>query len=112
MSQKLLAVLILICAAGTASAAVTVTFNQDENGYTGTLDTGLYSGDAFSPHAEDAEVSIDEDGDFPGPSQGVIRFANIFSNEGGPIPTTNTTIGYAEFYIWADDPGAANSVIN
>jgi hypothetical protein len=112
MNRQLSALAILLCAAGTASAAVTVTFNQDENGYTGTIDTGLYFGDAFFPHAEDTEISIDEDGDFPGPSQGAIRFANIFQNEGGPIPTVNTTIGYAEFYIWADDPGAANSEIN
>jgi hypothetical protein len=114
MSQKLLAVLMMICAAGTASAATTVTFNQDDNGYTGTLDTTFYSGAAFTPRGEDTEMSIDEDSDAenPGPTQGAIRFANIFQNEGGPIPTVNTTIGYAELYIWADDPANPDSDIN
>jgi hypothetical protein len=112
MSQKLLAVLILTCAAGTASAAVTVTFNQDENGYTGTHDTTFYFGAAFTPRGEDTEMSIDEDSEDPGPTQGAIRFANILQSEGGPIPTVNITIGYAELYIWADDPANATSMIN
>jgi hypothetical protein len=111
MSQKLLAILILTCAAGSATAAVTVTFRQDVNGYTGTEDTQLTSGDAFFPAGEITPISIDEDGDLGGPTQGLLRFTNILQSQGGPIPA-GSTVGYAELEIFVVDPGASNSNVS
>src|SRR5688572_7480778 len=106
MSQKLLAVLIMICAAGTASAAVTVSFQQDFNGYTGTLDTFFNASDAFFPHGDLDFVSVDEDYANGVPSQGALRFDNLRQSQGGPIPNTGVTVGYAELEIVQTDDSA------
>jgi hypothetical protein len=109
MFRKLLVLVMFLSAAGTLSAATTVTFQEGVNGYTGTLDTTLYFGDPTNPHGEDTDISVDEDfgGSFPGATQGVLRFDNIFGSGPGQIPT-GVTVGYAELQIWVSDECGAN----
>jgi hypothetical protein len=103
MVRKLSVIVIVLCAAGTASAAVTVTFQEGVNGYMGTLDTLFAAGDPFFPMGEDESFNIDEDGIAGLPTQGALRFDNIRGSGAGQIPTTPVTIGYAELQIFDHD---------
>jgi hypothetical protein len=110
MFRKLLVLLTLLCVAATESAAITVTFQQDVNGYTGTEDTQFWSADPFTPVGEDPSIAIDED-DGGGATQGALRFTNIIGNQMGQIPA-NSTVTFAELQIFVVDPGGATSMIN
>jgi hypothetical protein len=106
MFRNLSAIIILLSAAGTVSAAVTVMFQQDVDGYVGTQDTELAFRSATFPLGEDPSIAVDEDDS--GPTQGAVRFDNIFGSGPGQIPTTNAVIGYAELQIYVSDPCGSN----
>jgi hypothetical protein len=106
MFRKLSVLVIFLSAAGTVSAAVTVTFQEGVNGYMGTQDTELAFRSATLPLGEEPSISVDEDDS--GPTQGAIRFDSIFGSGPGQIPPTNVTIGFAELQIYVSDPCGAN----
>ena len=88
MLRKLISIFVVVYAAAPAWAQVSVTFQQEVNGYLGTVDTTFRAADPLGqtsvPPPDIADfVSVDEfDGGFQ--TQGALRFEGLFGGAAGP----------------------------
>jgi hypothetical protein len=73
---------------------VTETFQQDVDGYFGTVDTYLRAGDTTQDNSVATTLVVDSSEE----RQVLLRFENIFDTNGGPIPA-NATINSAQLTI-------------
>jgi len=91
-------------AAGSAQANTTLTFQHGVNGYTGTADTTLMSGDATGIHGSDEEVSIDA-ADGGTPNHVLLRFDDLFGNGAGQIKAGDSIVS-AKLTVQITSPGS------
>jgi hypothetical protein len=101
-----------------AQAAVTLSFQDGVNGYSGTQDTMARSNETASPgdsrntsYGSLDYVSVDGDDGSPGskPNHGLIRFDNLFGAGTGQIQVTDT-IKSAKLTLVVHNPGSGMSV--
>ena len=85
----------------------TVTFQEGVNGYFGTVDTQIDELTPTIPYSDDNDISADGG---MNEKQGLIRFDNIFSDNGGPIPT-GSTITSATLTFNVTDPSLSSASI-
>ena len=92
-------------AAPDATTTGTFVFQQNLNGYTGTLDTYLAEGDALSVFGDRELIIVDANDAANGAQWGALRFDGMFAANGGPIPD-GASIGSATLRIVIDDEGS------
>lgn len=103
-SISLALTLVAALAAGSAQANTTLTFQHGVNGYTGSADTTLMSGDPVFPHGGDEFVSIDAD-DGGSPNHVLLRFDNLFGNGAGQIKASDSIVS-ASLTFQVDSEGS------
>jgi hypothetical protein len=111
MTRSFLAILLAMFVAAPAIAQSSASFQQDVNGYLGTLDTELRTQSPSTPRGSNPEITIDNDDDGH-QTQGALRFENLFSSQGGPVPSTDVLIAFASLRLYVtsgSDPGAVIS---
>lgn len=87
-----------------------VTFRQGGNGYTGALDTYLMQSQDETPKGAEDTFEWDAD-DPPGTSQtntALIRFEQLFTNDGGPIPVGSSIVSATLTYTVLDAGDASD----
>lgn len=95
----------------TASNGTTYRFENGINGYEGSVETYLNSGDVFDfPLGLQANFWTDRD-DQNGQNYSLLRFDDIIGNEPGQVPP-NTPIQSAEVLMFISNEGAAATVHN
>jgi len=113
MFQRLSSILVALVAAAAPQAVMaqlSVSFQQDVNGYSGTVDTEFRAIDAFDPQGTKAFVSVDEDdGGFQ--TQGALRFENLFGNQPGQVPS-GVTIAFATLSLFVNSSSDATATIS
>lgn len=98
-----------IAAPATTWAQVSVVFQQDLNGYTGTIDTEFRAANPVDPQGEKDFVSIDEfDGGFQ--TQGAIRFENLFGPGANQVPL-GKTIAFATLSIYVTSSSDIDAIL-
>lgn len=86
------------------AAATTLSFQQGQNGYSGTHDTTLMSSDFNTAHGGDDTASIDAS-DGGSPNQVLLRFDDLFGNGPGQIRSTDTIVS-AKLRFTVDSEGS------
>jgi len=111
MKSPVLSLIALALFASSAQAAVTLTFQEGVNGYSGTQDTELRSSNTSTPQGSIDSISVDGDDGSPGlkPNHGLIRFDNVFGNAAGQIKASDSIVG-ATLTLNVTNPGSGFSV--
>lgn len=111
MKSPVLSLIALALFAGSAQAAVTLTFQEGVNGYSGAQDTELRSSDTSTPQGSVDSISVDGDDGSPGlkPNHGLIRFDNLFGNTTGQIKAGDSIVS-ATLTLNVTNPGSGFSV--
>ena len=124
MKSPVLSLIAMTLFASSAQAAVTLTFQEGVNGYSGTQDTMVRSNETAAGAGQSVNgdsrglsfgnldfVSVDGDDGSPGskPNHGLIRFDNLFGNAAGQIKVGDTILS-ATLKLAVHNPGSGMSV--
>jgi len=99
-----------VAVSGTASCNVTATFQEGASGYSGTVDTFIMESNPTNSYGgEDWAEWDNDDPSGQGKSNfGLIRFEDIFSSEGGPIPDGATIVSATLTYYVQNEGNEAD----
>ena len=90
---------ILLFAAPQINSQTVVSFQEDVNGYTGTFDTFLSTGNPDNPHGTGDFFEWDLSGNGGTPSYGLLRFENIFGSGANQIPNDAAILSASIVYF-------------
>lgn len=88
----------------------TLRFQEGVNGYFGTSDTQLRQSSPTTPRGDETTINVDaEDGTNPGPTHGLVKFANLIGSGAGQIPAGSDVV-LAKLRLTVTDAGSGFSM--